>query len=52
MTLPAMLPVMQGTPGSTRWAGPDLGYHTEEILRNDLGLDDAEIKRLQDVGAI
>jgi crotonobetainyl-CoA:carnitine CoA-transferase CaiB-like acyl-CoA transferase len=52
LTLPAMLPVMAGTPGGTRWAGPDLGEHTEEVLRGELGLGDADIQRLRDCGAI
>ncbi|KAL4419798.1 hypothetical protein ABPG75_006896 [Micractinium tetrahymenae] len=52
ITMPAMLPVMHGTPGATRWAGPDLGEHTEEVLRGELGLGDAEIRRLRECGAI
>jgi crotonobetainyl-CoA:carnitine CoA-transferase CaiB-like acyl-CoA transferase len=51
-TLPAMLPVMGSTPGSTRWAGPELGQHTEEVLRDELGLAADEIQRLRDCGAI
>ena len=52
VTLPAMLPVLSGTPGGTRWAGPDLGEHTDQILREELGLGEAEIQRLRDCGAI
>lgn len=52
VTMPAMLPVLHGTPGATRWAGPDLGEHTEEVLRGELGLGDADIQRLRDCGAI
>lgn len=47
MTLPAMLPVMTGTPGHTKWAGPDLGHHTEEVLREQLKLDEAAILKLR-----
>jgi len=47
VTLPAMLPVMTGTPGRTKWAGPNLGHHTEEVLREQLKLDDAAIVKLQ-----
>ena len=47
VTLPAMLPVMTGTPGSTKWAGPDLGHHTEEVLREQLNLDDASLSKLR-----
>jgi crotonobetainyl-CoA:carnitine CoA-transferase CaiB-like acyl-CoA transferase len=52
VTMPALLPVLSGTPGATRWAGPELGHHTEEILKGELGLDDAEIARLRQCGAI
>ena len=52
MTLPAMLPVLTGTPGSTRWAGPALGEHTEEVLAGELGRTPAEIAALRDCGAI
>jgi len=31
---------------------PTLGQHTDDILRNDLGLTDATIKRLRAVGAV
>ena len=46
-TLPAMAPVLSGTPGRTRWAGPQLGQHTEEILRGELGLGPQELARLR-----
>lgn len=52
VTLPAMVPVMHGTPGGTRWAGPELGEHTEQILREELGMGAAEIARLRECGAI
>ena len=45
--MPAMLPVLTGTPGSTKWAGPDLGHHTEEVLREQLQLDAAAILQLR-----
>ncbi|CAL8471009.1 g10551 [Coccomyxa elongata] len=52
LTLPAMLPVMSRTPGSTKWAGPELGEHTEEILRTELDMSSDEIRKLQELGAI
>jgi hypothetical protein len=52
VVMPAILPVMSSTPGSTRWAGAALGHHTEEVLRGELGLADAEITRLRGLGAI
>lgn len=51
-TMPAILPVLTGTPGSSRWAGPDLGEHTEEVLRQELGMSGEEIQRLRSLGAI
>ena len=47
VTLPAMLPVLTGTPGSTKWAGPDLGHHTEQVLREQLQMDAAAILKLR-----
>ena len=47
-----MLPVMSHTPGSTRWAGPDLGHHTEQILAQELGLSVDEIEALRVAKAI
>ncbi len=40
--LPAVVPKLSATPGQTRWLGPRLGEHTEEVLRG-LGYDDARI---------
>lgn len=47
VVLPAMLPVMSGTPGSTKWAGPELSHHTEQVLREELKLDEASIDLLR-----
>jgi len=52
VTIPAILPVLSGTPGSTRWAGPELGEHTEEVLKGSLGMCDEEIANLRELGAI
>jgi CoA:oxalate CoA-transferase len=40
------------TPGSVRGPSPDLGEHTDDVLRELLGLPDAEIGRLREEGAI
>jgi formyl-CoA transferase len=45
--LPAITPKMSETPGQTKWLGPELGAHSDEILRS-LGYDDAQIKRLRE----
>ncbi len=40
------------TPGAVRMPAPLLGQHTDEVLRDVLGLDDAEIAALRRQGAI
>ena len=47
VTVPAMLPVLSGTPGSTRWAGPELGQHTKEVLRDLLQMTDDQYAELR-----
>jgi len=40
------------TPGGVRGSSPDLGQHTDDVLRELLGLPDEEIGRLREAGAI
>lgn len=47
VTVPAMLPVLSGTPGRTTWAGPALGQHTREVLTEVLGMGQAEFEALR-----
>ncbi|WP_079415704.1 CaiB/BaiF CoA transferase family protein [Thiomonas intermedia] len=49
--LPAPAPRLSQTPGATRWLGPALGAHTDEVLA-ELGLDAAQIAALRQSGAI
>jgi len=49
--LPAVVPKLSETPGQTRWVGPKLGEHTEEVLKS-LGYDSAAIDELAKTGAI
>lgn len=49
--LPGVAPKLSATPGKTKWVGPQLGEHTEEILLA-LGRDAAEIARLRESGVI
>jgi len=37
---------------TTRWAGPDLGQHTEEILEESLGLSGDDIAQLRAEGIV
>jgi CoA:oxalate CoA-transferase len=43
---------MSDTPGSVRSPAPLLGEHTDQVLRERLGLEDDEIARLRDAGVI
>ncbi|KAJ2918303.1 hypothetical protein MD484_g2110, partial [Candolleomyces efflorescens] len=45
-------PVLDGVDSRPKWAGPDLGAHTEEILRQELGLQTHELARLRREGII
>ena len=52
LKIPAIIPRLERTPGGTRWPGPELGHHTEEVLSASLGLDQAEIQALKDQSVI
>lgn len=48
MTIPAIAPRLEQTPGRTRWAGvTEPGAHNQEILGELLGLDEAELEQLR-----
>ncbi|ADJ65155.1 CoA transferase [Herbaspirillum seropedicae] len=49
--LPGITPKMSETPGQTKWLGPELGAHSDEILQS-LGYDEAHIKMLRDQGVV
>lgn len=49
--MPRVFPLLEGCNTKTRWAGPDLGAHTEEIL-GELGLNVESIIRLREEGVI
>ncbi len=45
---PGIVPRVAGGPsGGVRWTGPAVGQHTEEVLRELLGMDKAEIDELK-----
>jgi len=46
------VPVLDGVDSQPRWAGPDLGEHTEEVLSQELGLTEEEIGSLRREGII
>jgi crotonobetainyl-CoA:carnitine CoA-transferase CaiB-like acyl-CoA transferase len=43
---------MSGTPAQLRWPAPTLGQHTDEVLRDVLQLDAAEIAQLRQEGVL
>ena len=49
--MPAAVPKLSETPGGTRWVGPALGEHTEEILAS-LGIDAQAVAALRKEGVI
>ena len=46
LTIPAILPRLQDTPGRTDWPGLEPGSHNREILGGLLGLNEQEIEAL------
>ena len=45
-------PRLSDTPGQVRWVGPELGQHTDEILKSVLGKTDEEIAALRTADVI
>jgi len=51
LLLPGIVPKLSATPGATRWIGPKLGEHTDEVL-GSLGYDAARIAALRASGVV
>ncbi len=51
LAIPAILPKLTGTPGSTEWPGGEVGSHTEELLAK-LGLSKDSITTLRERGIV
>ncbi len=51
VTLPGVVPKLSETPGETRWLGPGLGEHTDEVLAA-LGIDAATRAALKAEGVV
>ena len=52
LKVPAITPRLADTPGETRWPGGEVGSHNHAVLRDELGLSDAEFADLQAQGII
>ncbi|KAF7325592.1 Succinyl-CoA--D-citramalate CoA-transferase [Mycena kentingensis (nom. inval.)] len=50
--MPGTFPVLEGCDPQPRWAGPDLGAHTDEVLRGQLGMPEEAVARLRSDGVI
>jgi crotonobetainyl-CoA:carnitine CoA-transferase CaiB-like acyl-CoA transferase len=52
LEIPAMIPKLNSTPGKTKWSGPKLGQHTEEVLSELLELDAHSLAKLKQARVI
>ncbi len=52
LAIPALIPKLQRTPGQTRWSGPTLGQHNEEVLGRILGLNEQALAKLKEDGVV
>ncbi|MFJ8234308.1 CaiB/BaiF CoA transferase family protein [Ureibacillus sp. NPDC094379] len=52
LKVPGIIPKLSKTPGKIRWAGPKLGEHTDEILKEKVGLTDEQIEKLKGLEVI
>jgi formyl-CoA transferase len=48
---PGVVPKLSATPGQTRWLGPKLGEHTEEVLAS-IGVKEADYQELKRSGIV
>ena len=52
VTIPGMCPKLDGTPGGTQWAGPKLGQHTDQVLRELLNMSADKLESLKNNAVI
>ncbi len=51
LRMPGIVPKLHRKPGAIRWTGPEIGAHTDEVLKDVLGLSDEELARLEQLSA-
>jgi crotonobetainyl-CoA:carnitine CoA-transferase CaiB-like acyl-CoA transferase len=52
LAVPAIAPRLTRTPGETRWAGPEVGSHNEEVWQGLMGMSSTELGVLREAGVI
>lgn len=52
LVMQAVVPRLSETPGEVRWTGPRLGEHTDEVLREVVGLSGTQIEDLRSAGVL
>ena len=52
LAIPAIVPKLVDSPGATRWPGPDVGAHNDEVYGDLLGMLPDELARLRRDGVI
>jgi crotonobetainyl-CoA:carnitine CoA-transferase CaiB-like acyl-CoA transferase len=52
LAIPNVVPRLTGTPGGVKWLGPSMGEHNDEVYRDWMKLDQAEIDRLKGLQVI
>ena len=52
LKIPAVVPKLSNTPGETRWIGPKLGAHNQEVFGELLGLSEPELAELRTQGVV
>jgi crotonobetainyl-CoA:carnitine CoA-transferase CaiB-like acyl-CoA transferase len=52
LKIPAIMPKLTRTPGSTRWPGGELGQDNREVLEGLLGLDEQQMNALRSAAVI
>jgi crotonobetainyl-CoA:carnitine CoA-transferase CaiB-like acyl-CoA transferase len=52
LKIPAIVPKLEGNAGRTKWPGPDLGAHNDEILKHLLGITAEEMASMRADGVI